>query len=106
MDVFLHCDDLVDQFVCKCEELDIKVSPDAIELMKKFFRVQIPGGTISSVELLKSLVDSIDLDDVVALYRIKYSGLPISFNRAIRLLSDLHEPWIANKHAMLGAALK
>jgi hypothetical protein len=73
----------------------LKMTPTAILVIQIVLEAQMSEGLVSDQHQLISLMDAICPRDIVNLYFIKYGRRTLTTNRAIRLLADMHDMWIA-----------
>lgn len=71
----------------------VETAQDAIELISLAMLNQQRIGVAPSDQII-AMLESLDMDGLVAFYTLKFGKRTLSFNRAMRLLSDMHEKWI------------
>lgn len=87
-----------DRFLTLLANRGIEHTPNAKRLINAALLSQVEEGPTRDLEEIQRWLEQFRLDDVATLYATKYNARKLSFNRCVRLLSDLHELWIDARH--------
>jgi len=71
----------------------IECSPAAFALFLDAVHAQVGEGIVGAQQILRSL-SALRLDAMPAFYVMKFGRRPLTYNRALRLLADMHDQWI------------
>ncbi len=89
-----HIENWVDSFLAQLKMFDVNHTPCARNLLIATVVAQLIEGPIKEEEKIIEVIRKVSIEEVATLYRTKYYGRQLTYNRAIRLLSDLHELWL------------
>ena len=76
-------------------EQGVVVHLAARDLFVLTVHAQIDAGIIRK-DKVAAAVEAIMRPDITNFYRLKFGGRPLSYNRMLRLLADMHDMWILN----------
>ncbi len=77
---------------------DVGVTEAAAEFLELVARAQLREGIKRSAADLIEGMGRMPVGSLLALYRAKYGARLLTFNRAVRLVADLHDQWIMVRH--------
>ncbi len=83
-----------DSLLDKLQKQGVAHTDSARKLLIMAMEAQTTDGPGASAERVSAWLGRFPLDGIATLYVTKYNARPFTFNRCIRLLSDLHELWI------------
>ncbi len=94
--------DWIDRFFQSMSSHGVDSTDGARRLLALAVEMQLVEGPVDRPERVLGALQTIDMDQVSALYLLKYGGRRLTFNRMTRLLGDLHEAWLDVKEAQYG----
>ena len=86
------------RFAASLARSGIEVTGPARDLFIRTALAQVEAGIVPA-ERLMAAIHKLDLDGLPDFYLMKFGPLPLSYNRMVRLLADMHDKWIDRRHA-------
>jgi hypothetical protein len=83
------------EFVPELRRNNLDITETARELFTLVLCGQVREGLVRDGESLSRMLRRLDVKDLIVLYTLKYGRRRVTVNRAVRLLADLHDPWVA-----------
>jgi hypothetical protein len=84
----------VRQHIIRPFQNDVGITEVAAEFLEFVARAQLREGIKSSAVDLIEGMSRMPVDSLLMLYRAKYGARLLTFNRAVRLVADLHDQWV------------
>jgi len=84
------------RFRAPLESRGIEVRPAARDLFLRTAMAQAEAGIVPRDKLLAA-VQRLELEGLADFYLLKFGPRPLSYNRMLRLLADMHDKWIASR---------
>lgn len=86
------------RFAPPLEARGIEMRAAARTLFVRTALAQVEAGIVPADRIVEA-VEAMDLDGLADFYLLKFGPRPLSHNRMIRLLADMHDKWVAFRHA-------
>ena len=83
------------EFIPELRRNNLEMTETARELFTLVICGQVREGLVRDGHSLDQMLRRFDVKELVLLYMLKYGRRHLTVNRAVRMLADLHDRWIA-----------